>query len=237
MSNEVTLAAETGRTLGSSSSRRLRKAGWIPAVVYGHGMEPLPVSVNGRDLRAALSTDAGLNALITLTVGGDSHLAVAKQLQRSAVRGVVEHVDFQIVRRDEIIAAEVPIHLVGTAEQVIKADGVVGQELNALTVHATPGAVPAAIEVDVTDLEPGGTIRVSDLALPSGVTTDVDPESPVVSATISALEIPEPVAAEEGEGAEGEGAEAGEGETAARDEATAEAEVSGDVDAGGDSAE
>ena len=235
MSNEVTLAAETGRTLGSSSSRRLRKAGRIPAVVYGHGMEPLPVSVNGRDLRAALSTDAGLNALITLTVGGDSHLAVAKQLQRSAVRGVVEHVDFQIVRRDEIIAAEVPIHLVGTADQVIKADGVVGQELNALTVHATPGAIPASIEVDVTDLEPGGTIRVSDLSLPSGVTTDVDPESPVVSATISALEIPEPVAAEEGEGAEGEGegTEAGEGETAA----TAEAEASSDADAGGDSAE
>lgn len=227
MSNEVTLTAEAGRPTGSRASRRLRKSGRIPAVLYGHGSEPLSLSVDARALRAALSTDAGLNALITLSVGSDSHLAVAKQLQRAAVRGVVEHVDFQIVRRDEIIAAEVPIHLVGSADLVLKADGVVGQELNALTVHATPGAVPAAIEVDVTSLEPGGTIRVSDLPLPAGVTTEVDPETPVVSATISALEIPEPVAAEEG--AEGEGTEAGEGMAAA--------EASGDAAAGGESAE
>lgn len=235
MSNEVTLAAEAGRPLGSRHSRRLRRDGRIPGVLYGHGIEPVPVSINGRDLRAALSTDAGLNALITLQVGGDSHLAVAKQLQRSKVRGTVEHIDFQIVRRDEIITAEVPVHLVGSADAVLKADGVVTQELNSLTVHTTPANVPSAIEVDVTDLEPGGTIRVSDLPLPSGVETDVDPESPVVSATVSTLEIPEPVEAEAG--AEGEGAEAGEAASEARDEAIAEAEAAGDVDAGGDAAE
>jgi large subunit ribosomal protein L25 len=230
MSNEVTLSAEAGRALGSRSSRRLRRSGRIPGVVYGHGTEPLSVSVDGRELRAALMTDAGLNALITLQVDGESHLAVAKQLQRSAVRGVVEHIDFQIVRRDEIISAEVPVHLVGTAELVLKADGVVTQELNALTVHATPATVPPSIELDVSELEPGGTLRVADLTLPEGVTTDVDPDSPVVSATISTVEIPEPTAEEgeegEGEGAEGEGAE---GET--------EAEASGDTDAGGDAAE
>lgn len=243
MAQEVTLTAETGRSSGSAASRRLRRSGRIPAVLYGHGSDPLSLSVDARELRAALMTEAGLNALINLKVDGTTHLAVAKQLQRAPIRGVVEHVDFQIVRRDEIIAADVPIHLVGNAEAVLKADGVVTQELNSLTVHATPGAIPPVIEVDVSTLEPGGTIRVGELSLPSGVTTDVDPEAPVVSATISttAVEVEE---AEEAEAAaaaeaaeEGEGTTAGEEETAARDTATAEAEASGDVAAGGDAAE
>lgn len=242
MAQEVTLTAETGRELGSRASRRLRRAGRIPGVLYGHGSEPVSLSVDARELRAALMTEAGLNALINLDVGGTTHLAVAKQLQRAAIRGVVEHVDFQIVRRDEIIAADVPVHLVGSADAVLKADGVVTQELNSLTVHATPGAIPPVIEVDVTVLEPGGTIRVGDLRLPGGVTTDLDPEAPVVSATVSTtaaevVEGVEGVTGEEEPGEGGEGTAAGEEETAERDRATAEAEASGDVAAGGEPAE
>ena len=241
MAQEVTLLAESGRPLGSRSSRRLRRDGRIPAVLYGHGSEPVPLSVNGRDLRHALTTEAGLNALINLDVSGTRHLAVAKQIQRDPVRGTVAHVDFQIVSRDEVIAADVPIHLVGEATAVLKADGVVTQELNSITVHSTPGAVPAAIEVDVSGLEPGGTIRAGDLRLPSGVTTDLDPDSTVVSATVSttALEVEEAeeAAAEAAEAAEeAEGTAAGEQETDARDTATAEAEAAGDT-AAGDAAE
>ncbi len=157
---EITLAAEAGRPTGSGACNRLRAAGRIPAVVYGHGMEPLPISVEGRDLRSALTTESGLNALLSLDVDGDSHLALAREIQRHPVRHTVTHVDFQIVRRDEIVSAEVPITLVGESVQVSQNQGVVEQPLISLTVQATPGRIPNSIEVDISDLAIGDTIRV-----------------------------------------------------------------------------
>ncbi len=177
---EVSLVAEAGRPTGSSSSRRLRAAGKVPAVLYGHGIEPQPLAVDARALRAALHQEAGLNALITLDVGGARHLAMARQLQRDAVRGTVAHVDFVIVRRDEVVSVEVPLRLVGEPVEVERADGLVEQQLFALTVNATPANIPTVIEVDVSGLGIGDTIRAGDLTLPSGVTTEVDPEEPVV---------------------------------------------------------
>src|SRR5215213_7970318 len=112
---EITLPVESGRPIGSRSSGRLRAAGKIPGVIYGHGIEPLPVSVEQRALRAALTTDAGLNALLNLQVDGASHLTLARELQRHPVRHNVIHVDFQIVRRDEVMSVDVPINLVGDA--------------------------------------------------------------------------------------------------------------------------
>ena len=226
---EVALAAETGRPTGSAAARRLRAAGKIPAVLYGHGIDPQPVAVDGRQLRFALNQEAGLNALLTLDVAGQSHLAMARQLQRDPVRGTVDHVDFVIVRRDEIVSAEVPVHLVGEALAVQRADGLVEQQVFSLTVHATPGNIPTSIEVDISELTIGETIRVGDLRLPSGVTTEIDDEEPVVAGQASrvAAEIEEaeaeaaepsvdeaaPAAAAEGDGAgdEGEGGGASEG--------------------------
>jgi large subunit ribosomal protein L25 len=177
---EIQLPAEIGRTTGSRSSGRLRAGGKIPGVIYGHGADPVSVAVDGRALRSALTTDAGLNALLDLQVDGDSHLTVARDIQRDPVRGTVIHVDFQIVRRDEVIAAEVPVNLVGEALELHRADGVVDHQLFTLTVHATPGRIPNDIEIDVSGLLVGDTIRVGDIALPEGVTTEVDPEAPVV---------------------------------------------------------
>lgn len=177
---EITLAAETGRRPGSADARRLRAAGKIPGVVYGHGQDPQPIAVDARELRAALTTDAGLNALLDLTVDGASHLTLAREIQRHPVRNTVSHVDFLVVRRDEVIAAEVHIELTGEAVEVHRGDGSVEQQLFALLIHATPGRIPNAIEVDISGLAVGDTIRVGDVALPSGVTTDVDPEAPVV---------------------------------------------------------
>lgn len=219
---EITLVAETERASGSRPSRRLRAAGRIPAVVYGHGMEPVSISVDKRDLRAALGTEAGARALLQLRVGKERHLAMARHLQRHPVRHSVIHVDFQIVRRDEVITAEVPVVLVGDAVAVQRGDGMVDQEIQALPIKAKPADLPPHLEVDISELEIGAAIRVGEVVLPEGVVTDVDPESVVVVAhPPRVIELPE-VAVEEAEGgpAEGTGApasdreDAGEGGTA-----------------------
>ena len=178
---EVSLVADVGRVKGSSEARRLRAAGRVPAVLYGHGIEPLTLTVNSRQLRAALTSESGLNALISLDVDGTRHLAMARQLQRHPVRRSIDHVDFVVVRRDEVVSVEVPIHLVGEAEAVDRADGLVEQQLFSLVVQATPGNIPNAIEVDISGLSIGEAIRVGDLTLPAGATTDVDPEDTVVA--------------------------------------------------------
>jgi large subunit ribosomal protein L25 len=215
--DEVSLVADVGRVKGSAEARRLRTTGKVPGVLYGHGIDPLPLAVGSRELRAALTSDSGLNALISLDVGGTRHLAMARQLQRHPVRRTVDHVDFVVVRRDEVVSAEVNIHLVGEALEVDRADGLVEQQLFSLVVHATPGNIPNVIEVDISDLSIGEAIRVGDLKLPEGVTTEVDPEDTVVAgqASRTATEVEEgtaeaaAAAAEESDG--GAGSEASEG--------------------------
>ncbi|HEX4978894.1 MAG TPA: 50S ribosomal protein L25 [Acidimicrobiales bacterium] len=179
---EITLKAETGRASGTSASKRLRREGKIPAVVYGHGRDPLPIAIDARDLRHALTGEAGTNALLDLQFDGGSELAMAKVLQRDPVRGVVTHVDFLVVRRDEIVTADVPIVLVGEAKAVLSEGGNVQNPLTSLTVSATPANIPPSIEIDVSGLAVGDTVRVGDLPLPSGVTTAVEEDEPVVVA-------------------------------------------------------
>ncbi|HEX2039694.1 MAG TPA: 50S ribosomal protein L25 [Acidimicrobiales bacterium] len=221
---EVKLTAETGRPVGSRASGRLRHAGKVPGVVYGHGNEPLPVAVDARELRGALSTEAGLNVLLDLHLGGRTTLAITKDVQRHPVRNVVTHVDFLVVSRDEVVTTDVPIALVGEATAVIKADGVLNQEIQALTVHSTPDRIPSHIEVDVSGMAVGDTIRVGELTLPEGVDTDVDPELPVVvgqppQVTAADLMTEEEAAAAAEAAAEAEAA----GEASAAVEAAAEA--------------
>jgi large subunit ribosomal protein L25 len=226
MADDIILAAQPGRTTGSSASRRLRADGKVPAVLYGRGAEPAPLTVAWRDLRSALTTDKGLNALLTIDVGGKQTKAIVKEIQRHPVRRDVLHVDFLSVDVDKPITTDVPIVLEGEATLVLREEGVVEQALNAIVVHAKPDAIPGHLAVDVSELEIGHTITVADLVLPPGVTTDADPEETVVTAKHAAVEEePEPVEGEEGEeAAEGEGAE---GEAAEGGEAPA-------ADAGGE---
>lgn len=177
---EITLTAEPNRVTGSRSSGRSRREGKIPAVVYGHGIDPLSVSIDGRELRAALTTDAGLNALLELQLDGAKHLTMAKAIQRDPRRNTVIHVDFQIVSRDEIVTAEVAVELVGEAEEVQRGGGVVDQSLFNLTVHATPDKIPHQIDIDISELKIGDSIRVADLKLPEGVSIDLDPDTTLV---------------------------------------------------------
>ena len=226
--SEVTLIAEPGRAGGSRPSGRIRLEGRIPAVVYGHGIDPLSVSINRRELRAALHTDAGHNALIDLHVGSDRHLTIVKDLQRHPVRNEVVHVDFLVVNRDEVVTVDTPIVLQGDAKQVAQANGTVDQQLFSLTVHAKPGDIPNEIVIDISDLTIGDSVRVGDLPLPDGVTTSLDPEETVVVAQVSRATIEaEQLEEEAAAAAEGEEAAETEGEEAAgkaaKEEATEQA--------------
>jgi large subunit ribosomal protein L25 len=208
---DVTLAAELGRPAGSAATRRLRREGKIPGVIYGHGSEPIAIAVAARELRIALNGEAGANQLLSLDTGTETYLALAREMQRHPVAQTVTHVDFQIVRRDEIIAAEVSIILIGEALEVAHGDGLVDQQMFTLSIKARPADIPTSIEVDISDLVIGAQLRVSDISLPSGVTTDTDPES-----AIAIGQPPRVVTLEaEGEVVEGESAEAPAGGEAA----------------------
>jgi large subunit ribosomal protein L25 len=199
---EVTLTAEVGRQQGSRATRRLRRDGKIPGVIYGHGTDPIAVAVAARDLRIALNGEAGANQLLSLQTSDGTYLTLARDMQRHPIAQTVTHVDFQIVRRDEIISADVSIVLTGEALEVQHGDGLVDQQMFTISINARPSDIPTSVELDITNLVIGEQLRISDLALPAGVTTDVDPEAAVVIG-----QPPRVVTLEEGteavEGAEG----------------------------------
>ncbi len=196
---DVSLTAQTGRPTGSRSSGRLRAEGKVPGVVYGLGSEPVAVTVEYPDLRRALTTDAGLNALIDLTVNGETNLSVVKDMQRDPVRRNVTHVDFMLIDRNAPLDVDVPLNLVGEAPKLEAMKGMIDQLLYSLTVKAKPGSIPTQIDVDVSGIELGSQVRVGEISLPDGVTTDVDPESPIAqgSATRSTIILQQSLKGEE----------------------------------------
>lgn len=238
--SEATLVAKPRETTGGSrAAGRLRAEDLIPAVVYGRGSDPRSVTVARRELRRVLTGEAGMNALITLDVDGEDLLTIVRDVQRHPVRNNVTHVDFILVSRDEAVTVEVPIVLEGEATEVAKEDGTVDQQLFALTVQAKPGNIPNELTVDISGLHVGDSVRVGDLALPSGATTEVDPEEAVVVASLNlaALEVEaaDAEAAEEAaEEAADEGADETEegGETAAGEDGSDEATAGSDDDEG-----
>src|SRR4051794_9800126 len=186
---EITLPARSGRPTGSRPSNRLRAEGKVPATVYGLGGDAVTVSVEWRELRQALTTDAGMNALINLEVDGhQSELTIVKELQRHPIKRNVMHIDFLRVSRDIAIEVDVPIVLMGEAEQVTREGGLVDQALFQLTIRAKPGSIPNELTIDISGLTIGDTLRVSDLALPEGVETEVDAEEPVVMGAAPTVE-------------------------------------------------
>jgi large subunit ribosomal protein L25 len=207
MPDDVVLTAESRSDRGSGAAGRLRREGRLPAVVYGLGGESTAVTVTTHDLDKILTH--GVNTLITLRLGSDDQLTLARQVQRHPVRGDLVHVDFIRVRTDVAITAEVALHLMGEAEGA-KSGGVVDQQLFSLHIEAMPQNIPGGIELDISALEIGDHLRVSDLSLPDGVTTDVDPETLVVTVAAPRVAVAEEGEGEEGEGEEGEGGVPGE---------------------------
>jgi len=185
VSNTATLSAETGRATGSAASRRLRAADRIPAVLYGHGMEPISLSVARRDLRVALSGPAGQNTILSLNIGGTSYNAIVKEMQRHPVRRTVAHIDFVQINLSEEITMQVPVHLVGTAKAVVSAGGLVDPAVDTIEVRTTPANVPNEISIDISDLTPDSVIRLSEIPMPAGVSAIGDPDMPVVTVLMS----------------------------------------------------
>jgi large subunit ribosomal protein L25 len=212
-------------TLGSAESRRLRRQGFVPGVLYGR-TEPVAISIGERDLRAALTTAAGSHAVLDVAIdGGREHSAILKEYQRDKVRGTITHVDLQEVRLDQPIHAAVVITLVGEAAGT-KEGGVISQATTEVHVEALPLEVPQHLDADVSALRIGDSLRIGDLPLPAGVTLLDDPETVVASVTT-------PMREEAAEPAEGE--EAAEGEAQAGAEgAEAESAEGGDSDEPGE---
>ncbi len=201
----------------------MRRDGWIPGVLYGKG-SPVPIAVRERELRGALTGSSGLHAVLDVVLDGQStpHPSILKEYQQDPIRGRVAHVDFQEVRLDQPIQASVTVTLLGEPAGV-KVGGVLNQVAATITVQALPMEVPEHIDADISGLEIGDTLRLSDMTAPEGVTFLDDPDETVIATVaVPRAEIEEPEEAEEVEGEEApEGAE---GAPAAEAEASAEGE-------------
>jgi large subunit ribosomal protein L25 len=233
MAGERTKLLVTAREkLGSRESRRLRKEGLIPGVLYGGGDEPVAIVVQERELRHALTGSAGLHSILDVEIDGKgkTHASILKEYQVDKVRGYITHVDLQEVPLDKPIHAAVTVHLVGGEDAPgVREGGVLSQPLRELNVEALPLEIPEHIDLDVSHMEIGHALRIADVQAPQGATILDDPETVVATITAPMREIePEPVEGEEGAAeAEGEGAEAAaEGEAA-----PAEAEEPGEPSA------
>jgi large subunit ribosomal protein L25 len=209
--------------LGSAESRRLRRTGWIPGVLYGKGT-PRAIAVEERALRGALTGSSGLHAVLDVVLDGQStaHPSILKEYQQDPVRGRLWHVDFQEVRLDQPIQASVTVTLLGEPAGV-KVGGVLNQVANMVNVQALPMEVPEHIDADISAMEIGDTLRLSDLTAPEGVVFLDDPDETVIATVaVPRVEIEEPD--EEAEEVEGEEAPEGADEEAP----AAEAEASGE---------
>ncbi len=207
---ERKLKAEPREPSGKGGAHKVRAAGRVPAVVYGHGADPLPVSVDARDLFHLLHTDAGMNILVDLRVDHDNFLAMPREVQRDHLKGKFIHVDFLRIAKDEKIAVEVPITLTGESHGV-KEGGVIEHHLWNLNLESFPQDVPTTIEANISKLGINESFKVSDLKIPNNVTVLTSEDEVVVSVVPPQVLRVEEEEAEEAEAAAEEGAE-GEGE-------------------------
>lgn len=210
---EVTLKAVKRERTGKGAARKARAENKVPAIIYGQGMEPVAVEVDRRELVGAFHTDAGLNVLLTIQVDGQSTTALARDLQRDPLRGTLLHADFVKVDLKQEVEVEVPVHIVGEAAGV-KEGGVLEQPLFQLHVRCLPTNVPESIDADVSHLEIGDQLKVSDLAAGKDFKILNDPDNsvasivaPVSEAELEAMEAAATAPAEGEEPVEGEAPE------------------------------
>ena len=196
---EIKLSADTRSEFGKGAARRIRRADKVPAVIYGHGTDPIHITLPGHETLLALRQ---ANAVLSIIIDGkQEELALAKQVQRDVVKGFVKHVDLVLVRRGEKVVVDVPLHVVGESAS----DTTVNVEHQTISLRAEATNIPTGIEVSVEGLEAGSQILLGDIVLPEGAELHGDPEATAVHVTVAQLQSLE---------APGEGAEAAEGESA-----------------------
>lgn len=217
--SEIKLQAEARTEFGKGAARRLRRSEKIPAVLYGHGTDPVHIALPGHATMLALKSS---NALLSIDVETDQHLAIPKQIQRDPLKGFIEHVDLLLVRKGEKVTVDVPIHVVGEGPR----DGLVVTESNEISLEVEATHIPEYVEVFIDGLEIGDQVQAGGLVLPEGASLAVDPEILIVN--IVAAPTSEEVEAELAE------AEAEAGIEHDEPEATEEGPTAGDDDAESD---
>jgi large subunit ribosomal protein L25 len=212
---EVHIAASPRSEFGKGPARRERRAGRVPAVLYGHGTQPRHISLPGHDVLLALRT---ANVLIRLDgLSGGSQLALPKAVQRDPIKGTVEHVDFILVRQGEKVTVSIPVTVIGE----VAPDGLLDQQLVQISVEAEATRIPPGVEVNVDGMAIGASVHAADLQLPEGVTLDdeadllvlhvipaptaaqIDAELGIVAEAEEGEEVPEAVGEAAAGGAEG----------------------------------
>ena len=219
---ETKLQAEKRDETGKGVARRLRADGRVPGVLYGQGVEPVALSVDAREMFHILHGAAGANALVDLVVDGSEHLVLAREIQRDYIHNSLIHIDFLAVSRTQAITVNVPVVETGEAAGV-KEGGVVEHHLREVAVECFPQDVPDQIEIDISELELGDMVHVSDLVAPEGVTILTNLEDAVLSIITPAVLRTEADLSVPGE--EGVEVPAAEGEEGAEAPAEAEGEV------------
>lgn len=235
--SEVRIAAEPRTEFGKGAARRTRRAGKVPAVLYGHGEDPRHIALAARDFEHALKTEAGANVLLDLQIDGGSELALAKAIQRDALRGSIAHVDLLLVRRGERVTVDVPV----VTEGEVPSEGLLDLQLTSVSLEVEATSIPQPIHVDISTLEVGQTVHAGDLPLPEGAELKTDPDATIIhiAQAPTAAQIDAELAqaeAELGAGEAGAAAQetaqaAAEGE-AATDEATGEGDLAADTESG-----
>jgi large subunit ribosomal protein L25 len=228
-SSESHIKAERRTEFGKGAARRIRRADKVPAVLYGHGTDPIHISLPGHETMLALK-HGGANALLTITVEGTDQMALPKQVQRDPIKGFIEHLDLLIVRRGEKVTVDIPVHLSGEAE----ADALVVTETSTVSVEAEATHIPEYVEVSIEGAKVGDQIFAKDLRVPSGSRVLLDDDALVVNVTHAptAEEVEEELSeAEADAGIEHQqpAAEAGAGEEAAEGAADGAAGSGGDT--------
>lgn len=215
---EVSLRAEAGRQQGSRASRRLRRAGSVPAVLYGHGIDPLPIAVNHREFAAILKGEAGDNAIISLDVDGHgTFTTLAREIFKNPTKPFINHVDFLQISLDELVTVEVDLEFLGEPLGVKNDGGIIETMRVSVEIEALPTAIPGHIEVDISHLEIHDLLTIADLPKIEGVSYLDEEDTPIVT-----VSIPSAVLAEgDAEAVEGE---EGDEEAAETDEDADEAE-------------
>ncbi|MFF3912995.1 50S ribosomal protein L25/general stress protein Ctc [Streptomyces sp. NPDC001852] len=192
--SEVKLAAETRTEFGKGAARRIRRDSKVPVVLYGHGSEPLHLTLPGHDLLLALRTP---NVLISLDIDGKtSELAIPKAVQRDPLKGFLEHVDLLLVKRGEKVTVEIPVHTEG---ELAPGGNLLEHVLNALPVEAEATHIPESVTVSVEGLEAGASVLAKDITLPKGTTLAVEEDAVVLQVLAAQAEETEGEEAAEGE--------------------------------------